>query len=91
MKKFLIFLFTLITFLIIISAYLHLVHSTIASYFITATLLLFITFDILCLAWIYRSKSMNKSEKWMYGIAVVLVGWIGGLLYLVRRKNNILN
>jgi len=34
---------------------------------------------------------MNKSEKWMYGIAVVLVGWIGGLLYLVRRKNNILN
>ncbi len=90
-KKSLVFLFILVSFTTIIGAYLHLTHSPAGIYVIEAALILYLLFDILCLIRIYRAKTMMKVEKWIYGIAVVLLGWAGGLLYLLfadRRQTD---
>lgn len=82
-KKSLVFLFILVSMVITTGAYLHLSGFPAGIYFMEAAIILYLLFDILCIIRIYRSKTLTPPEKWIYGIAVVLIGWIGGLLYLI--------
>lgn len=76
-------MFILVSFVIIIGACLHLSDFPAGIYVMEAAVIIYLLFDILCLIRIYRSKAMSAPEKWTYGIAVVLIGWLGGLLYLI--------
>lgn len=71
---------------IMISAYLKLKHAQSAEFFIDITLVLWGTFIVLAIIDIFNSRNLRSNERWMYAIAVLFLGWLGGLLYLLRPE-----
>lgn len=84
-KPLLMLLFTLPV-LIVITMYLRVTGSAMAVYFLDVTLVLHGLFIALALIDIYRLKTMKPSEKWMYRIAVIFLGPLGGVLYILRPQ-----
>jgi len=86
LRKPLIVFLLLLPVMTILGAYFKITNSTMSSFFLDATMSFYGIFIVLCLMDIYRSKSLNANEKWMYAIAVIFLLWIGGLLYLLRSE-----
>lgn len=85
-RKLLVAFYIFILLLIILSAYLKITHWKYDSLFMELTLILYGVFDVVCLFEIYQSKTLKKTEKWMYAIAVIFLGVVGGALYLLRPE-----
>lgn len=69
--------------LILGSLYLYVIQSPNAWIFTELSIALYGVFIALSLIELYRSKIITGNEKWMYGLALVFLGPVGGALYLL--------
>lgn len=72
--------------LVIISAYLKLIHAPVSHFFLDFTLIFFAIFLVVSLIAINRSVDLTTFEKWIYGFGVIFFFPLGIALFLLSTE-----
>ena len=72
--------------LTIIGAWLKITHVQGAEEFLIISLLASAVFLFVFISDVQRSPYVNRSEKFMWTIGFIFMGWLAGLLYLIKYR-----
>lgn len=75
----------------LIGAYLKVRHLDGANYVLAAGLLCSVVFIIFALVEVWNTDRVRKQDRILWTIAIVFLGGIGGLIYLIKRRTRAVN
>jgi hypothetical protein len=70
----------------LIGAYLKITHVAMADYVLGAALVCSLMFMIFALVEVWNTDSVRKQDRVLWTVAILLLGSVAGLIYLIYRR-----